>query len=915
MSETNVIVNIKAVDNASKPLSNVAAASDNLRNKLNDATKSVSGDNSTWNNYLRTFDSIQTALVDTAKLAAPIAALGIVLKQAFDVGEQLAGIERLQEAGSEIASQLGGDFDTIVAKLKTASRGMVSEIDIITSANRAMMLGLGADSDQLANLMEVAAFRARAMGISTTQAFNDIVRGIGRMSPLVLDNLGIVIDAEARYSAWADEMGVSTSEIDAATKKQILLNGVLEEGNAMLEKAGGLTRDSAGNYEALKAALSDYGNEVKRNALPANSDFVGSLAELIQYVTVSEQAMDSGKMSMVEFYQGMIDAALGAETIADEIALVSERLKDVTNSAGYYQSQIATTVETTATLSESANTATKSLSDLDDTLINIPESFRDMDKSTWANISAMSELVSETEQIQRTFDDLQILINGKLGDSIDDFNDKQSDLRDEMQDVKEQIDTLNAQDYLTDEQRDELKALYDKYGELSQQYKDGAAAHEEATKKIVFDLLTQRAAMEGLTSEELRLLVSVAEQWGMVDESTASAMSAIDQALNDLANGQSLADVQAALTDVLNTIQGIEGSHSVSIGVDVSYSSTGYEDRFDPYNGSNGGGTTGGGGSTGGGRGGGSGSSGGNVMESLDISGLYGYPISGGPALPGFGGGGRQPGNGYPISIGPVLPGIPDLGRLFGDTDRELDIGDLGSAIMGLGNKAAKMFEDMFVDPLDDNLRSVDREIADMEREYKELTRQRDKLADNRHSSEAAYLAWRDSIAQVVELEGELADKRDESAKIAAELAEQEAKLQAYEQAREQFGFLQQQIEFLEFLDEYGLDKSAYLDGLQMGTDVDIEALLQAMTDAMNDVVNKLNAGIGAQGQHGLDMIVPPGYDADNFMIGTSSGERVIVIPKNTTNNSYNLTMSRMTGASDERILDDYRMMSSWNRV
>ena len=35
-----------------------------------------------------------------------------------------------------------------------------------------------------------------------------------------------------------------------------------------------------------------------------------------------------------------------------------------------------------------------------------------------------------------------------------------------------------------------------------------------------------------------------------------------------------------------------------------------------------------------------------------------------------------------------------------------------------------------------------------------------------------------------------------------------------------------------------------------------------------------------AEGQTGLDMIVPPGFNRDNFLIGTTTGERVIVIPE-----------------------------------
>jgi hypothetical protein len=140
---------------------------------------------------------------------------------------------------------------------------MVSDFDLMQAASRAMMLGVSADAGQLSQLMEVAAIRGRAMGLSTTQAFNDIVTGIGRASPLILDNLGIVVDAEARYEAYADSVGKTAEELSKAEKTQALLNGVLESSKGLLEANGGLAVDNAGKWEQLSAAQKNYFDAVK----------------------------------------------------------------------------------------------------------------------------------------------------------------------------------------------------------------------------------------------------------------------------------------------------------------------------------------------------------------------------------------------------------------------------------------------------------------------------------------------------------------------------------------------------------------------------------------------------------------------------------------------------------------------------
>lgn len=246
MANYNLQILVKAVDNATGP--------------LGAASKGVKG-----------------LATQAAAAGGILVAFGAICKEVFEFGQEGAQLQRLATAGENLATSMGGSMDDILTSVRRASLGMVADSDIIAGANKAMMLGLGANADQMGNLMEIAAFRARAMGISTTQAFDDIVRGIGRTSPLILDNLGIVLDAKTRYKEYADAVGVSTAELTKQQKIQILLSGVLEEGNTLMAEAGGLAIDNAGAFEQLAASQQNWSDQLKKDVAGPMADFATGL--------------------------------------------------------------------------------------------------------------------------------------------------------------------------------------------------------------------------------------------------------------------------------------------------------------------------------------------------------------------------------------------------------------------------------------------------------------------------------------------------------------------------------------------------------------------------------------------------------------------------------------------------------------
>jgi hypothetical protein len=75
-----------------------------------------------------------------------------------------------------------------------------------------------------------------------------------------------------------------------------------------------------------------------------------------------------------------------------------------------------------------------------------------------------------------------------------------------------------------------------------------------------------------------------------------------------------------------------------------------------------------------------------------------------------------------------------------------------------------------------------------------------------------------------------------------------------------------------------------------------------------------VNLGVagGAFGQHGLDFVVPPGYPDDSYPVHVSSGERVVVSPVASNDNSRSINIANLTVSSDADRVKFDRQMRDW---
>ena len=166
-------------------------------------------------------------------IGATVALVGQVTSAIDEMAQSADRLDRLRGSFDSLAQGAGQSSDQMLQAMRAASNGMIADSDLILSANKAMLLGVADSGEELAALLRVAQARGQAMGLSVTQAFSDIVTGLGRESALILDNLGITVDLTSVMDNYAKSLGVAADQLDAAQRKQALLNEVMRQSQGM----------------------------------------------------------------------------------------------------------------------------------------------------------------------------------------------------------------------------------------------------------------------------------------------------------------------------------------------------------------------------------------------------------------------------------------------------------------------------------------------------------------------------------------------------------------------------------------------------------------------------------------------------------------------------------------------------------
>ena len=169
---------------------------------------------------------------------------------------EAAKVESMSRAFNTLSG--GATSGTVaIEKLRSATNNTMSEFDLFQQANNAMVLGITKNSDEMAEMFDIAQRLGRALGVDTARSVESLITGIGRQSRLMLDNIGIIVKSDEAYEKYAQKLGTTADKLSDADKKTAFLQATMESARAKVATLGSETLSSQDSFDAFSATVSD----------------------------------------------------------------------------------------------------------------------------------------------------------------------------------------------------------------------------------------------------------------------------------------------------------------------------------------------------------------------------------------------------------------------------------------------------------------------------------------------------------------------------------------------------------------------------------------------------------------------------------------------------------------------------------
>jgi hypothetical protein len=179
-----------------------------------------------------------------AVASAAFVGVGLAAQQAYATLRAGAELQTTTERFGKLAASIGTTADVMLGKLREATKGMISDAELMASASGIVSLKLADNEEQVVRLATVVG----TLGWDMQQ----VILTFANLSTMRLDALGLSVDEVKQKQKELMDQGMSTA---AAFKE-----AVIQAGEARLEVGG--VSDAEAAFKRAEAAATNFKNSV-----------------------------------------------------------------------------------------------------------------------------------------------------------------------------------------------------------------------------------------------------------------------------------------------------------------------------------------------------------------------------------------------------------------------------------------------------------------------------------------------------------------------------------------------------------------------------------------------------------------------------------------------------------------------------
>jgi hypothetical protein len=201
----------------------------------------------------RDFANQAQGLGGLVRLYATYAANVFAVSAAFTALSNAADTANLVKGMNQIGAASGVALGTLSKRLVEVTDGAISMREAMETVTKGISSGMS--TKQILEIGNVAKKASQALGVDMTDAVSRLSRGITKLEPELLDELGIFTKIDPAVQKYAQSIGRAANSLSDFERRQAFAIAVLEEGN---KKFGAIELD-ANPYAKFLATLKDVG--------------------------------------------------------------------------------------------------------------------------------------------------------------------------------------------------------------------------------------------------------------------------------------------------------------------------------------------------------------------------------------------------------------------------------------------------------------------------------------------------------------------------------------------------------------------------------------------------------------------------------------------------------------------------------
>lgn len=244
-------------------------------------------------------------------------AMSLGITQLIKFTKEASRVNSMERAFNTMAGATE-DSNLAFRRLQAATDGTMSKFDLFQQANNAMILGVSNNSEEMAEMFDMAQRLGNALGKDTKMSVESLITGIGRQSRLMLDNIGIVVKTEDAYKSYAKELKKNADQLTDSEKKQAFLNATLESAR---QKVAGLPPEVFNSQMEFAAFAASSANA----SAVLGEAFMPALTLLSKELRLTMDMLDTDKIQRFAAALGIGAAAFVTLKVATSLATFEMR--------------------------------------------------------------------------------------------------------------------------------------------------------------------------------------------------------------------------------------------------------------------------------------------------------------------------------------------------------------------------------------------------------------------------------------------------------------------------------------------------------------------------------------------------------------------------------------------------------------